>query len=91
VLGSNFGPVPASGYTGALLEHFQVVVIGGGQAGLATGFYLSRAGLSYVILDGGQRVGDPWRKRWDSLSLIHISEPTRPLYISYAVFCLKKK
>eukprot|EP00831_Metopus_contortus_P082865 TRINITY_DN9051_c0_g1_i7.p1 TRINITY_DN9051_c0_g1~~TRINITY_DN9051_c0_g1_i7.p1 ORF type:complete len:129 (+),score=31.14 TRINITY_DN9051_c0_g1_i7:81-467(+) len=27
----------------------------------------------------------------DALSLIHISEPTRPLYISYAVFCLKKK
>ena len=27
---------------------------------------------------------------WDLvLSLIHISEPTRPLYISYAVFCLK--
>ena len=26
-----------------------------------------------------------------NLSLIHISEPTRPLYISYAVFCLKKK
>ncbi len=25
------------------------------------------------------------------LSLIHISESTRPLYISYAVFCLKKK
>ena len=25
-----------------------------------------------------------------NLSLIHISEPTRPLYISYAVFCLKK-
>ena len=27
----------------------------------------------------------------NGLSLIHISEPTRPLYISYAVFCLKKK
>ena len=27
----------------------------------------------------------------DKLSLIHISEPTRPLYISYAVFCLKTK
>jgi len=26
----------------------------------------------------------------EELSLIHISEPTRPLYISYAVFCLKK-
>ena len=31
---------------------------------------------------------NPVRK---GLSLIHISEPTRPLYISYAVFCLKKK
>eukprot|EP00831_Metopus_contortus_P070923 TRINITY_DN64880_c0_g1_i2.p2 TRINITY_DN64880_c0_g1~~TRINITY_DN64880_c0_g1_i2.p2 ORF type:complete len:111 (-),score=32.65 TRINITY_DN64880_c0_g1_i2:37-369(-) len=31
-----------------------------------------------------------FRKLLD-LSLIHISEPTRPLYISYAVFCLKKK
>ena len=27
----------------------------------------------------------------EDLSLIHISEPTRPLYISYAVFCLKKR
>ena len=27
----------------------------------------------------------------DKLSLIHISEPTRPERISYAVFCLKKK
>src|SRR5678816_1915336 len=27
---------------------------------------------------------------WDDLSLIHISEPTRLLSISYAVFCLKK-
>ena len=26
----------------------------------------------------------------DYLSLIHISEPTRPYQISYAVFCLKK-
>jgi putative flavoprotein involved in K+ transport len=51
------------------VEHFQVVVIGGGQAGLATGFHLSRAGLSYIILDDGQRIGDPWRRRWESLRL----------------------
>eukprot|EP00831_Metopus_contortus_P068550 TRINITY_DN6131_c0_g1_i7.p1 TRINITY_DN6131_c0_g1~~TRINITY_DN6131_c0_g1_i7.p1 ORF type:complete len:161 (-),score=46.51 TRINITY_DN6131_c0_g1_i7:63-545(-) len=31
------------------------------------------------------------RSQASFLSLIHISEPTRPLYISYAVFCLKKK
>jgi putative flavoprotein involved in K+ transport len=51
------------------LEHFQVIVIGGGQAGLATGFHLSRTGLSYIILDDGKRVGDPWRRRWNSLRL----------------------
>ena len=37
-----------------------------------------------------------WHPGWTcqpdvNLSLIHISEPTRPLYISYAVFCLKKE
>lgn len=50
-------------------EHFEVVVIGGGQAGLAAGFHLSRLGIHYVILDDGSRVGDPWRRRWDSLRL----------------------
>ena len=51
------------------MEHFQVVVIGGGQAGLTTGFHLSQARLKYIILDDGYRVGDPWRRRWDSLRL----------------------
>eukprot|EP00831_Metopus_contortus_P069753 TRINITY_DN62868_c0_g1_i1.p2 TRINITY_DN62868_c0_g1~~TRINITY_DN62868_c0_g1_i1.p2 ORF type:complete len:126 (-),score=31.76 TRINITY_DN62868_c0_g1_i1:52-429(-) len=32
-----------------------------------------------------------YNRQFIILSLIHISEPTRPLYISYAVFCLKKK
>jgi putative flavoprotein involved in K+ transport len=50
-------------------ERFDVVVIGGGQAGLATGYYLGRHGLRFVILDAHDRVGDAWRKRWDSLVL----------------------
>jgi putative flavoprotein involved in K+ transport len=50
-------------------EHFQVVVIGGGQAGLAVGYHLARAGIRFVILDASERVGDAWRKRWDSLRL----------------------
>ena len=33
---------------------------------------------------------DDKKAKSSNLSLIHISEPTRPLYISYAVFCLKK-
>jgi len=44
-------------------------VIGGGQAGLSAGYHLSRCGLSFVILDANERVGDAWRKRWDSLRL----------------------
>jgi putative flavoprotein involved in K+ transport len=50
-------------------EHVQTVVIGGGQAGLAVGFHLHERGLPFVILDENERVGDIWRKRWDSLSL----------------------
>ena len=50
-------------------ERFETVVIGGGQAGLAMGYYLAKSGRSYVILDAEERVGDAWRKRWDSLLL----------------------
>jgi putative flavoprotein involved in K+ transport len=50
-------------------ERFETVVVGGGQAGLATGYHLARLGRPFVILDAGQRVGDPWRGRWDSLRL----------------------
>jgi putative flavoprotein involved in K+ transport len=45
------------------------VVIGGGQAGLAAGYYLQRQGWDFVILDAHRRVGDSWHRRWDSLRL----------------------
>lgn len=45
------------------------IVIGGGQAGLATGYYLSKQKLPYLILDAHPRIGDAWRNRWDSLRL----------------------
>jgi putative flavoprotein involved in K+ transport len=46
-----------------------VVVVGGGQAGLAVGYHLRRLGLRFVILDAGPDVGHVWRSRWDSLAL----------------------
>jgi putative flavoprotein involved in K+ transport len=50
-------------------ESFETVIVGGGQAGLAAGYHLKRRGRSFVILDASERVGDPWRRRWDSLRL----------------------
>lgn len=50
-------------------EYVETLVIGGGQAGLAMGYELSRRDLSYKIVDANPRVGDAWRNRWDSLRL----------------------
>ena len=50
-------------------EIVDTVVIGAGQAGLATGYYLARQGREFTILDGAERIGDSWRSRWDSLRL----------------------
>lgn len=50
-------------------ESFNTIVIGGGQAGLATGYYLTKYGIDHVILDAAEKTGDSWRKRWDSLRL----------------------
>jgi putative flavoprotein involved in K+ transport len=48
---------------------FDVVVIGGSQAGLAIGYHLARRGLRFVILEAGPEIGQVWRSRWDSLTL----------------------
>ena len=53
----------------ALRDYYDVVVIGGGQAGLATGYHLAQRGLDFVILDAADRIGGAWRSRWDSLRL----------------------
>jgi putative flavoprotein involved in K+ transport len=50
-------------------QHLGTVVIGGGQAGLAVGYHLRQRGLPFLILDENERIGDAWRRRWDSLRL----------------------
>jgi putative flavoprotein involved in K+ transport len=49
--------------------HYSTIVIGAGQAGLATGYYLAQRGADFVILNAEARIGDQWRRRWDSLLL----------------------
>ena len=45
------------------------IIVGGGQAGLATAHYLNLAGVEHLVLDSHHRIGDQWRERWDSLTL----------------------
>lgn len=52
-----------------ILSHFNTVVIGGGQAGLAMGYYLSQYDRDFIILDAHEQIGDTWRRRRDSLRL----------------------
>jgi putative flavoprotein involved in K+ transport len=51
------------------MERFDTVVVGGGQAGLVAGYELRKLGRDFVILDGYDRIGEAWRRRWDSLRL----------------------
>jgi putative flavoprotein involved in K+ transport len=50
-------------------RHHDVIVIGGGQNGLAAGYHLARSGIDHHILERGERIGDVWRARYDSLQL----------------------
>src|SRR4029079_8968251 len=56
------------------IERYETVIIGGGQAGLSTGYHLAKAGRRFIILDASARVGEAWRRRWDSLSLFTPAE-----------------
>jgi putative flavoprotein involved in K+ transport len=50
-------------------QSYDVVVIGGGQAGLAIGYFLTQQEKRFVILDAAASIGSAWRARWDSLVL----------------------
>src|SRR5215475_1092913 len=64
-------------------EKVSTIVIGGGQAGLTVGYQLARRSLSFRILDAHDRIGEAWRRRWDSLRLFtparYASLPGLPL------------
>ena len=53
-----------------MTERVEVVIIGGGQAGLALSYYLTQQGRTHLVLEQG-RVGETWRSgRWDSFTLV---------------------
>ena len=50
-------------------ERVETLIIGAGQTGLAAGYFLSKRGFPFLILDANERIGDQWRRRYDSLRL----------------------
>ncbi|MCM3633704.1 NAD(P)/FAD-dependent oxidoreductase [Paenibacillus camelliae] len=52
-----------------MIQAYDVIIIGAGQAGLAAAYYMQQAGIRYVVLGKEKRIGDNWRQRYDSLIL----------------------
>jgi putative flavoprotein involved in K+ transport len=52
------------------LEQVDTLVIGGGQAGLSTSYWLARAGIGHLVLEGRRELGGSWPDRWDGFHLV---------------------
>lgn len=52
------------------IERIETIIIGGGQAGLAMSYLLTQQDREHVILEKSRRVGESWRGRWDSFTLV---------------------
>ena len=50
-------------------DHFDVIIVGAGQAGLAIGYHLAQRGYRFTVLEAAAEPGAAWRGRWDSLKL----------------------
>ncbi len=54
-----------------MVQKIETIIIGGGQAGLATSYYLNQLGLENIVLEQAAKAGNAWRnERWDSFTLL---------------------
>lgn len=55
----------------AMNQKIETIIIGGGQAGLATSYYLTQNGRKHIVLEKAAQAGNAWRnERWDSFTLV---------------------
>jgi putative flavoprotein involved in K+ transport len=52
-------------------QKIETIIVGGGQAGLATSYHLTKRGLEHIVLEQASQAGNAWRNdRWDSFTLV---------------------
>jgi len=53
------------------MEKIETIIVGGGQAGLATSYHLKQLGREHVVFEGAKKAGNAWRNdRWDSFTFV---------------------
>jgi putative flavoprotein involved in K+ transport len=53
------------------MERIETIIVGGGQAGLATSYHLKQLGREHIIFEQAEKPGNAWRnERWDSFTLV---------------------
>jgi putative flavoprotein involved in K+ transport len=52
-----------------MIEQIDTIIVGGGQGGLSTSFYLKQQGREHIVLEQGQQAAKAWRERWESFTL----------------------
>jgi putative flavoprotein involved in K+ transport len=60
-----------------MFNHIDTIIVGGGQAGLSTSYYLKKQGRKHIILEKAEQAAQVWRNRWDSFTLITPNWMTR--------------
>lgn len=53
-----------------VMERIETIIVGGGQAGLATSYWLKQHGREHIVLEKAAKPGYAWRQRWDSFTLV---------------------
>jgi putative flavoprotein involved in K+ transport len=53
-----------------MTEHIDTIIVGGGQGGLTTSYFLQQQGREHLILEQTHKAAKAWRERWDSFTFI---------------------
>ena len=53
-----------------MINRIDTIIIGGGQAGLSTSYYLKKQCREHIILEKADQAAQVWRERWDSFTFI---------------------